>query len=292
MRIAALLLVGASLAYSQEPAPGPGKPDSRSQDSKQAKTTGGKKTKETTQPVTPVKQFTPTKDAPAAGQEGKRDKQETTVDVRSVPRLSVQPVKDWADWGYWWFGLALVIVGGFQVWLLRGTLKATLNAANAAQDSADAANRSAKTATEAAEFTEKTMRLTERADVLVDNIRLSHPGRATELIITFRNFGRSRANSVQAKCFHGIRETGVVEEMPFVSPLTLGAGAPLELHSRSLVGNLIGEASEQVFTTRQVLYRVWGKISYVDIFDKPHDAEFCAIHIPPEAFVMESNNAT
>lgn len=45
-----------------------------------------------------------------------------TVVIRKFPAVSVS--KDWADWGYWIFGLLLVVVGGFQVLLLWRTLSA------------------------------------------------------------------------------------------------------------------------------------------------------------------------
>lgn len=47
------------------------------------------------------------------------DEQQTTVNIRAVPSLSVQPVKDAADWGVWFFSLMLVVVGVFQYCALR-----------------------------------------------------------------------------------------------------------------------------------------------------------------------------
>lgn len=44
------------------------------------------------------------------------------VTISKFPPVSV--AKDWADWAYWVFGGVLVVVGGLQVWLLRGTLRA------------------------------------------------------------------------------------------------------------------------------------------------------------------------
>jgi hypothetical protein len=52
-------------------------------------------------------------------QQGQNDAQHT-VRISKLPPISV--ARDWADWGVWVFSLLLVIVGGFQVWLLYKTL--------------------------------------------------------------------------------------------------------------------------------------------------------------------------
>jgi hypothetical protein len=50
------------------------------------------------------------------------DNTEHSIRVRELPPVSI--MKDWADWAVWIFSALLVIVGGLQVWLLRGTLRA------------------------------------------------------------------------------------------------------------------------------------------------------------------------
>jgi hypothetical protein len=47
------------------------------------------------------------------------------IQVTQLPNVTVNPShRDWADWGIWVFNFFLVVVGGFQVFLLWGTLRA------------------------------------------------------------------------------------------------------------------------------------------------------------------------
>lgn len=61
----------------------------------------------------------------AKGDSIRAEDAEQPIRITELPPVSVRPAKrDWADWGYWVFSGLLVIVGGFQVWLLLRTLRA------------------------------------------------------------------------------------------------------------------------------------------------------------------------
>jgi hypothetical protein len=60
--------------------------------------------------------------APAAGGSQPSSTPTQTVRVADMPPLSM--AKDWSDWSYWLFTFFLAIIGGFQVYLLWGNLRA------------------------------------------------------------------------------------------------------------------------------------------------------------------------
>ncbi len=62
------------------------------------------------------------------------ENKEHSIVIRELPPVTINTLKDWADWGYWGFSLGLLIVGGFQVWLVWKTL-------GAIKRQADIANR-------------------------------------------------------------------------------------------------------------------------------------------------------
>ena len=110
------------LAVVQTPAPIPGQAADNPADSGGNIQKRGKSDKpngQSTASDTPQNGARPAKtDAENPGTENASN----SVTIRKLPTVSVG--KDWADWSYWGFGGILVIVGGLQVWLLRGTLKA------------------------------------------------------------------------------------------------------------------------------------------------------------------------
>lgn len=143
-----LYLATAVLVCSQSPPkesfPRPGEAKSYSAQSNQSKNQSHTPKTNSTQPVSaqnPVE--SPTHKGPH-DEPAPENKQQTAVDIRSVPRLLVKPVKDLADWGYWVFGLLLVVVGSLQAWLLYRGWQAANRNADAARENAVAAERNAK----------------------------------------------------------------------------------------------------------------------------------------------------
>lgn len=73
-------------------------------------------------PATNAKQ-TPSHDEAGNGQA--TNSEGNPIVVGRLPTLTVAPPKkDWADWGYWFFNLGLVVVGVLQIVLLCWTLRA------------------------------------------------------------------------------------------------------------------------------------------------------------------------
>ena len=154
MRTQVLLfyLAGALLAWSQGPPekspPRPGEAQSNRAQSKQSEDQGRAPKAKPTQPA-PIQNSVESPDNKHShGEPAPKDKQQATVDIPSVPRLSVQPVKDLADWGYWVFSGLLVVVGSLQAWLLYRGWQAAQRTAGATQDNAVATERNAKAAEE------------------------------------------------------------------------------------------------------------------------------------------------
>jgi hypothetical protein len=140
-----------------------------------------------------------------------------SVNIDKIPPVTVVPQKrDWADWGYWVFSALLVVVGGFQVWLLWRTLGAITEQANlmerqakanedavmAARDNALAAVAGAEAAranAESAEATVRQMKGTARRELRarVSVVGAKRLGAATsgsyQAEITIKNFGRVTA---------------------------------------------------------------------------------------------------
>jgi hypothetical protein len=93
------------------------------------------------------------KEAPkhdASGNGQGNENADHSISVSKLPPVTVVARKrDWADWGYWVFSGLLVVVGGLQIWLLCGTLKAIrrqaaimLRQTKATEDAVIAAKRS------------------------------------------------------------------------------------------------------------------------------------------------------
>jgi hypothetical protein len=74
------------------------------------------------------------------------------VKVSELPSVTVVPPKrTWVDWGYWFFDLLLVCVGGFQVYLLWRTLTAVQRQGDLMKRQADKLDESVAIADKAAD---------------------------------------------------------------------------------------------------------------------------------------------
>jgi len=164
---------------------------------------------------------------------------------------------------------------------------------------ADAATRSAETATSSAEVAERTMRLTERADVLVDSVELTNPQIliGSNVLLRLRNYGRTRANSMQVDCHYGLRGSGIQDgfQPGFVGkrPIyVLGGGAELSFTTRHTVKSICGDNFGRIFESEDRAFRVWGKVTYADIFNEQHVLEFTAVLQQTHIFMMEDHQAS
>lgn len=135
----------------------------------------------------PTPSPTSTVNTPATETEGRKSEQKPT----NVWEKAISP-ETFSTW-------ALVLVGVVGVILALCTLSALRQQIRDGKIVARAAKQSAVTATKSAESEERVLRLTERADVLIDDMFSTTPGHfnaATRLKFDIKNFGRTRANNV------------------------------------------------------------------------------------------------
>ena len=178
--------------------------------------------------------------------------------------IQVGPVhihKDLADHlylaGYILVTLLLVAVTGYQAVLLRGTLRATEIAASAA--------------TKAANTAELALKISERADVLLESAGLS-TGQTIDpesrVLLRFKNYGRTRANNAT------FRINVVIPGLPDLPPNALPP-IPIAAGETQLVTFLpfrkrFTEATFSEILSGHTIVSFRGIVSYDDVFGDPH----------------------
>jgi len=244
-----LVLIVGILAFLQASPPKPG----------QATQEGGKKSQtghsKSTDNKTPTEQPEAVQNPreskiaqPDASANACADKQESKA-VRVAP---VEVNKDWTDYLYILASLLLTI--------------ATFVIAIYAAVQARAAKRSA-------ENDERTVRLTERADILLDDAGFETPSGhidvRSRITLSFKNFGRTRANNVALNVrliIPGVPNVPVLKEIPKIN---IGAGETKEVKFQSF-----GDVTTQ-FVLRNILegnttLQFVGEIAYDDVFGGHH----------------------
>lgn len=144
----------------------------------------------------------------------------------------------WANW-------ALVIVGIVAAWIALGTLGDLKKQTAATRISADAAKKSA-------EIAEASLKLVERADVLLNAAYLIHSQvlsdqQNSRVILQFKNFGRTKAVEVKLKLnliIEKVPETDCTE----VPPIAMGAGETKDISSLRFVEFLTEQTAQGIFT--------------------------------------------
>lgn len=143
-----------------------------------------------------------------------------------------------------------------------------------ARSSAVAAKRSADNDDAAA-------RLTQRADVLLTLIEMqgANPfGPNTRIILHIKDYGPTRADAVVFNfriSIFGVVETG----SPNLAPIVLGGGETQKFTFRTLGEITTGEVIDQIAKGKAPL-RIFGKITYKDVFGSPHATECGATFNP------------
>ncbi len=198
---------------------------------------------------------------PPTRSDEQRNNSQEAVKVRELPPVSI--TKDWSDRAYWVFSLLLVVVGGLQVWLLHGTLKATAASAAAAKANAEAVVNS------------------ERAWLLPNEFLddLTLPA-ARDLAVKIRNFGRTPAFVTEWVCGALISETeDVLARLNFSSPNLSSSGIPFTPGRQENFwvnwepGDL--EQVGEVLASRKHLY-IYGVVRYRDIVSgDTRESNFC-----------------
>jgi hypothetical protein len=150
-------------------------------------------------------------------------------------------------------------------------------------------------AKESAAFAEAATKLTERADVLLEEVTLAADSRGhtntpqSRVILKFKNFGRTRANKTTFSMSLVVEgRTPISPEQS--GPIILGAGESHYVYFPYFVACMPNEIS-QVFNGARAM-RIAGKISYVDIFGEAH-TEYCSgvYDSPSRNFPIIENHA-
>ncbi len=292
MRGLFVVMIAATLV-AQEPRPGPGKTKSDGSQSDEQQNDSSKqkspsKTQTLSNPV-PAATTNPHSIEPIA-----KDKQQTTVDIRAIPHLIVEPVKDWTDWGMWIFSLLLAIVGILQVVILsrqtkiiNESLALTRQQVKESVKSADAAKSAADVAVESLKFSIGSFRQQVRPYVIVESIRLNRHPLANAIIgveAVLRNTGSTPALK--------FRQSHAVDLKPHTCGIALAAfssdsgvaniGASLVRAIRVFGGRDISKDERDAILSGVLTVCYSAMIEYEDIFGEVHQTVACAFYRPPK----------
>ena len=138
--------------------------------------------------------------------------------------------------------------------------------------------RAAAAAELSAKTGERRLKLTQRADVLVDSIffvdkitgQLAGMQRNSNVLLVLKNFGNTRAEYLQLKVWLDI--PNVPRSDQILGPTTLGAGDTQTIAFVNF-GACITQKTADSIRTGKIVMRVRGAISYKDVFGETHDLE-------------------
>ena len=192
-----------------------------------------------------------------------------------------------ATWASWFLGVAAVVAGlialatlraiSYQARIAKISLHQLRRYVSFTARLAKSAKESADTAARHAELAERALHLTERADVLVDQITIStHPEFTPDSVvkIAFKNYGRTRANRIEttAKLFSPDVATEPNEPPP-IARRVVGAGD----HYPVVFQPLKRCMTEETFVgidEGAIALRFEAEIVYYDVFDKRHTTRY------------------
>jgi hypothetical protein len=173
------------------------------------------------------------------------------------------PMPIWTDpfWSNW----ALVVVGIITAWVALGTLRDLKKQTAATGISAEAAKKSA-------EIAEASLKIVERADILLDAASLVYGqipgGKDARVILQYKNFGRTKAVEVRLRLnliIKGIPESDHTK----IPTIVMGAGETKEASSQRFVEFMTEDTAQEIFSGKTGL-SFEGGASYEDIFGNPH----------------------
>jgi hypothetical protein len=269
-----VIIFAVLLSVAQTTAPVP-----RQAPNNPASTSGNvqKKTKDKDTPTNPtpppINQDQPKTPDGDAKQQG-NDNAEHSVAVSKLPPVSV--TKDWTDRFYWAFSGLLVVIGGFQIWLLNRQLNTINRQADIAKNQ-ETQMIQAGLQTERIIAQMKDTALRElRAYVGISKIKLdisdeSLPTGAVEI----QNFGRTPAYKVQHWTGIGIQSYPLTVHLP-PSPATSFSVAVLHPNVKN-VGAVTLKKNLPKGTpigTPQLTIYVYGEVTYEDAFGNERHTKF------------------
>ena len=169
----------------------------------------------------------------------------------------------------------------------------------AARVSARATRKAADAAVESNLLTERALRLTERADVLIDGVEVSTPGRgagnqilmpSTTFTLRFKNAGRTRAVRVKPTFWMGVPD-GEQSGTPACPVTMLGPSDLLRL-SFPAISTFVGKDTFPKIVDGGVPFKFEGTLLYEDVFETQHRTECTGTLIPGSCeFRVDRNEA-
>lgn len=186
---------------------------------------------------------------------------------------------------------ALVAQQGLE--LSRESIQKTLaemeTQSKASQMAAEASKAQADISKKAAEFAEHALQVTEAADMTVQQIACStvpNPLNAnTEIVVVYKNTGRTRAENVQVGTFVGdpekvdfvqTLEKGV--SVSSISPGATGTSPPVSIARAYKIK--APDVFLSAVNSGTVKIHLWGWVTYDDVFSRKHRMEFDTIYEP------------
>jgi hypothetical protein len=154
----------------------------------------------------------------------------------------------------------------------------------------------ARAAKQSADAYERTVRLTERADVLLNSVGIVYPepqyfNGHEHVVAEFRNFGRTRANNINFNV--SLTVPDLQPSAPADVPVTILAPDDVQsLRFGTFRSWLTKETFDNVSQGLTEL-RFDAKVAYTDIFDLPHATECGGVFMPKDrTFRIDYNRAS
>jgi hypothetical protein len=192
-------------------------------------------------------QTQPQKHSEPSKQQAQTDTQHS-ITVSELPPVTINNHRDWADWGTWFFALALTVTSVLQIWLLVRSGKQTERIITQMKDTA----------------------LRElRAYIGVSEVRLSFQNRwKPQGVVEFKNFGKTPAYNVRQWIGIAPQSYPLTVDLPkSANPLISSVAAIYPSVGNILTTDLKKEFPEgtEIGTSNLTLY-VYGKVTYDDVF--------------------------
>ena len=135
-----------------------------------------------------------------------------------------------------------------------------------------ATRRSANAAVKAANTSEMALKLSERADILLEGASVlagvtQKVDQDSQVVMGFRNFGRTRAQNVRFEI--SLEIPGVPNSIPPQAPITIGAGETQSLCFPRFAEFLTRETGEGI-ARGKIPLKFRGSVTYDDVFEDPH----------------------
>ncbi|MGA8500547.1 MAG: hypothetical protein WB683_03295 [Candidatus Sulfotelmatobacter sp.] len=272
----------------------------------------------TAEPQAPVN-ASPAVTRDAAGNQQGTSSDQHSVSVTKLPTVSVEP-----DWGMWLFSFLLVVVGAIQAGILyrtwgqierqAGTMErqlTTMQGQLEAMKSAGAQtdelirhaaaqlaelNTSATAAKRSAEFAELAVKVSECADVLLLGVSIKFATSQrldgnSNVVFTFKNFGRTRANNTKFSISLILPEVPHNDVVPINVAIVIGASDTQVIGCERFREWLAQETFDKFLRGESVL-RFSAGVTYEDVFGQPHAAPFAGFFdFHSQTFRVEENEA-